>query len=111
MIPRTPARVAVALALTLGITPVIFSSATPAWAAGCTSFEGHLDDSPTSIIAWNYVVCGTNRTNLPVAIVDENTDKVVAEGNGGASYRCNGTTLTKYAAAGAVFEANCGGPA
>lgn len=110
MIPRT--RMAVALALTLGMTPVIFNAAAPsrATAAVCTTFEGHQIDSPPSILAWDYVQCGANRTNLPVVIVDENTDKVVAQGTGEAFYLCHGTALTRYAAAGAVFEANCGGP-
>jgi hypothetical protein len=113
MIARIPIRMAAALALTLGgITPAVLTAAAPAQAVGgCTQFEGHQIDSPPSILAWDYVVCGGTRTNLPVIIEDLNTDKVVAQGEGGAFYVCNGTALTKYAAAGASFQANCGGPA
>jgi hypothetical protein len=117
MIARIPVRMAAALALTLGgATPALLTSAAPASAAlthpaGCSQYAGHLVDPGKSISAWDYFQCGPNRTPLYVAIVDLNTDQVVAKGDGGAYYVCNGSAETEYAAAGSSFQAACGGPA
>jgi hypothetical protein len=109
---RIPIRMVTAVALALGgITTGALGAAAPAQAETCMTYEGHQIDTGPSILAWDYIQCGENRTNLPVVIVDDNTDKVVAEGQGEAYYACNGSALTKYSGAGAIFEANCGGPA
>jgi hypothetical protein len=110
MIARIPIRMAAALALTIGgATPAVFTAAS-AQAAGCTTFEGHQIDSGPSILAWDYIQCGGNRTNVYVVIEDLSTDKVAAQGDGEAYYRCLGTAPTNWAAAGASFKANCTGP-
>jgi hypothetical protein len=112
MSARIPIRLAAALALTLGgLTPAVLAAAAPAQAETCMGYEGHQIDSGPSILAWDYFQCGENRTNLPVVIIDETTNKEVAEGEGEAYYACPGTTENKYAAAGAVFDADCGSPA
>jgi hypothetical protein len=112
MIARIPIRMTAALALTLGgLTSAVLTAAPPAQAAGCTQDEGHLVDPGSSIQAWDYIQCEGEILDAPVAIVDEDTGQTVAEGDGDAYYACNGSAETKYGAAGASFEADCGGPA